>query len=218
MEVPRTVPLPFDLVVIAASAGGVQALGTLLSALPPDFPIPVAIVLHRTTQLPNLLADVLGRRTRLPVKLVEQLEPLRPGTVYLAPPDLHFMVRLGGTAYLTDGRKIRFVRSSANPLFESAAEALGGRVLAVVLTGFGRNGTDGVQVVRAHGGTVIAQDRGTSEQFGMPQSAIATGCVSRVLPLREIGPALVQLVRGNGNSAGPEDLGDDITRAPPHAG
>jgi two-component system chemotaxis response regulator CheB len=196
MDTRPTTELPFDLVVIAASVGGVQALGTLLSALPPDFPVPVAIVLHRTTQLPNLLADVLGRRTRLPVKMVEQLEPLRPGTVYLAPPDLHLTVRPGGTACLTDGRKIRFVRSSANPLFESAAESLGGQVLAVVLTGFGRDGTDGVQAVRARGGTVIAQDRATSEQYGMPQSAIATGCVSHVLPLREIGPALAELVRG----------------------
>jgi two-component system chemotaxis response regulator CheB len=92
---------------------------------------------------------------------------------------------------LADGRKIRGVLSSANPLFESAARALPSRVIAVVLTGYDRDGTDGVQAVKRSGGIVIAQDEATSESFGMPRSAIETGCVDRVLPLQEIGPALV---------------------------
>jgi two-component system chemotaxis response regulator CheB len=207
METHRLEHRPYDLVVIAASLGGVQALGTLLSALPADFPVPIAIVQHRTTQLPNLLPEVLCRRTSLKVKTVEEREALRPGTVYLAPPDLHFTVRPDHTACLSDGRRIRHVLSSANPLFESAAETFGGRVLAVVLTGFGRDGTDGVQAVKAHGGTVIAQDRATSQMFGMPASAIATGCVSQVLPLSEIGPALVRLVAASGS-------GDPAVRPP----
>jgi two-component system chemotaxis response regulator CheB len=182
------------LVVIAASAGGVEALKTVLSGLPANFPIPVAVVQHRTATPPNLLSRVLGRHTRLAVKTAEQAERMQPGTVYLAPPDLHLTVGPDRTACLMDGQRIRHVRSSANPLFATAAEVLGGRVLAVVLTGGDRDATDGVQTVRAHGGTIIAQDEATSACFAMPRSAIETGCVSRVLPLPDIAPALVDLV------------------------
>jgi two-component system chemotaxis response regulator CheB len=184
----------YDLVVMAASAGGVQALQAVLSALPADFPAPIAVIQHRSTKLPNLLARVLARRTPLAVKTAGPSEAMQPGTVYLAPPDLHLTVHRDGSFGLSDGRKIRHVRSSANPLFESAAEAFGGRVIAVVLTGGDRDATDGVQSVKAHGGTVIAQDEATSQCFGMPRSAIETGCVDWVLPLDKIAPTLVDLV------------------------
>lgn len=186
----------FDLVVMAASVGGVAAFESVLASLPADFPLPIAIVQHRSTKDPNLMARVFSRHTPLVVKMVAQGERLEPGTVYLAPPDAHFSVDGRLCASLEDGRKIRHVLSSANPLFESAARALPGRVVAVVLTGYDRDATDGVQAVKLAGGTVIAQDQATSESFGMPGSAIGTGCVDRVLPLREIGPALVALARG----------------------
>lgn len=184
----------YDLVVIAASAGGVEAIGKVLSALPADFPVPIAVVLHRSPSAPSLLAKILSRRTSLTVKETEQSETMRPGTIYLAPPDRHLKVH-DDTFSLSDGQKIRYVLSSANPLFESAAEALDGRVIAVVLTGGGRDGTDGVQAIRARGGTVLVQDQATSATFGMPRSAIETGCVNQVLPLEAIGPALVELVQ-----------------------
>jgi two-component system chemotaxis response regulator CheB len=130
---------------------------------------------------------------RLAVKTAEPSEVLRPGTVYLAPPHLHLAVRPVG---LTNGRRIHHHLSSADQLFASAAESLGGRVVAVVLTDGDRDGTDGVQAVRAGGG-VLAQDEATSAFFDMPRSAIATGCVDRVLPLVEIVPALVELVTGH---------------------
>ena len=101
-----------------------------------------------------------------------------------------------GAFVYRDGRRIRFLRSSANPLFESAAKVFEGHVIAVVLTGYGRDGTDGVQGVKIHGGTVIAQDLATSEQWSMPQSAIQSGAVDYVLPLSAIGPALNDLVHG----------------------
>ena len=113
--------------------------------------------------------------------------------MYLAPPDLHLTVHRDDTFGLSDGRKIRHVRSSANPLFESAAEAFGGRVVAVVLTGGDRDAPDGVQSVKTYGGTVIAQDEPTSVHFNMPRSAIETGCVDWVLPLEKIAPILVDL-------------------------
>jgi two-component system, chemotaxis family, protein-glutamate methylesterase/glutaminase len=99
-----------------------------------------------------------------------------------------------GTFSYVDGQRINHVLSSANPLFISSAAALGTRAIAVVLTGFGSDGTDGVQSIKAGGGIVIAQDERTSEAFGMPGAAIKTGAVDYVLPLEEIAPTLVRLV------------------------
>jgi two-component system, chemotaxis family, protein-glutamate methylesterase/glutaminase len=197
------VPFPhgYDLVVIAASAGGIEALEMILSSLPANFPVPIAIVQHRTARLPNLMAQVLARWTPLAVKTADQSEVMRPGTVYLAPPDLHLTVHPDRTFGLSDGRKIRHVRSSANPLFSSAAEVFGKGLIAVVLTGGDRDATDGVQSVRAHGGMVLAQDEATSWQFAMPRSAIETGSVNRVVPLAEIAPALIGLVMGPADDA-----------------
>jgi two-component system, chemotaxis family, protein-glutamate methylesterase/glutaminase len=95
---------------------------------------------------------------------------------------------------LSDGIRIRGVRSSANPLFESAARHLGRRAIAVVLTGYGRDATDGVQAVKSGGGIVIAQDEQSSRDFGTPGSAIATGTVDYVRSIGDIGPLIQQLV------------------------
>jgi two-component system chemotaxis response regulator CheB len=193
--------MPFDLVVMAASAGGVRAFESLLSGLPADFPLPIAIVQHRSSAHPNLMARVFSRHTRLRVKTAEQGERMQPSTVYLAPPEHHLVVDSDLRLSFVNGRKIRHVHSSANPLFESAARALPGRVIAVVLTGYDSDATDGVQAVKLSGGTVIAQDETTSERFNMPHSAIGTGCVDRVLPLPEIAPALVALAESGSLSA-----------------
>ena len=192
---------PFDLVVIAASADGISAIRTILSALPDDWPVPVAVVQHRSAQLPNYLPEVLGQRTRLRVKLAEPGEAPRAGTVYLASPDRHLFLAPDRTFASRDGSRIRHVRSSANPLLESAADVLGGRVIAVVLTGSGCDATDGVQAVRARGGTVIAQDPSTTAFSGMPSSAIRTGVVTHVRALGEIAPLLRELVL-DGNQSG----------------
>jgi two-component system, chemotaxis family, protein-glutamate methylesterase/glutaminase len=184
-----------QVVVVAASAGGVKALATLLAALPPDFPAPIVIVQHRTPHGRSLLSRVLGRTTKLRVVDSTPGAVLEPGVVYIAPADFHVTLTAAHTIAHTDGRRIRFLLSSANPLFESAATVFGGAAIAVVLTGSGFDATDGVQAVKAHGGIVIAQDRPTSEHFSMPASAIRTGAVDFVLPLDEIAPALVKLVR-----------------------
>lgn len=122
---------------------------------------------------------------------------MRGGTVYLAPTDLHLIVNPDHTLDFMGGGRIRFVLSSANPLFASAARATGKRTIGVVLTGGDSDATDGVQAIKQEGGIVIAQDRATSECFEMPGSAIGTGAVDYVLPLDRIGPALVSLVHGH---------------------
>ncbi len=190
---PEPVPVRYELVVLTASAGGIHAIRTILAALPANFPVPIAVVQHRTPTAPSILATILGRATALRVKNAEEGDALEARTVYLAPPDGHLGVGADHRLHVSDGRRINFLRSSADPLIRSAAHALSGRVIAVVLTGSGRNGADALRDVRALGGVVIAQDQATSQYWGMPQAAIATGAVNFVLPLDDIAPMLTKL-------------------------
>lgn len=185
----------YEIVLIAASAGGIPALRDFLSKLPQTFPAPIAVVLHRTQSEPVRLANVLGRKSALPVKTAEEGEKLRSGIVFLAPPRQHLVVRADRTFHLMDGHRIKYVHSSANPLFESAAYSLSGRVVAVVLTGSGTDGTNGVQTVKGMGGVVLVQDPATTAYATMPLSAIGTGAVDHVLPLDKIPVELMRLVR-----------------------
>jgi two-component system, chemotaxis family, protein-glutamate methylesterase/glutaminase len=185
--------LHFDIVVLAGSAGGLDALTEVLSSLPSDFPIPVAVVLHRSTQGPNLLADVLSRHTALRVTQARAGERLRSGAVYLAPSDLHLSVTPAHIFALTGGGRQSYVLSSADPLFLSVARVYAERVVAVVLSGYGHDGAEGARAVGRAGGTVLVQDEATAQAFGMPSAAIETGEVDAVLSLSAIGPALVQL-------------------------
>ena len=142
-----------------------------------------------------------SRATELPVKFAEEGELLVASTVYIAPPDGHLTVMADGTIRLVDGNPIRHVRSSANPLLESAPDAFGANVVAVILTGFGHDGTDGVQCVANAGGSVIVQDPASAHAPYMPRGAIATGAVHEVLPLDAIAPRIVQLVEARRSTA-----------------
>jgi two-component system chemotaxis response regulator CheB len=188
----------FDIVALAASAGGLAALGEVLGGLPPGFPAPVVIVQHLDPRHRSLMAEILGRRTGLSVKQADEGDELAPGWAYIAPPDHHLLVNRDGSLSLSQSELVHFVRPSADLLFESVAASYGDRAIAVVLTGGGSDGNMGVQAVKQRGGTVIAQDEGTAEHFGMPGAAIATKCVDFVLALDEIAPALITLVMGDG--------------------
>ena len=189
-----TPPEPtFDLVVVAASFGGVHALRTLVSALPVDFPVPVALVLHLGARR-STLVSILQWRTGLSVRWAEHGLRPRPRTVYVAPPDQH--LELGGrrTFLLSDGPKRYATRPAADPLFQSAARVYGRRCLGVVMTGMGRDGLEGARALREAGGTVLAQDQASSTAFGMPGSVIGGGHADFVLPLATLAPALISLV------------------------
>ena len=140
------------------------------------------------------MADILNRQSRLPIKQAEEGDRLQPGSVFIAPPDRHLLVNADGSLSLSRTELVHFVRPSADLLFESVAASFKDRAIAVMLTGTGSDGATGVQAIKKMGGTVIAQDEGTSEFFGMPGAAIQTGVVDFVLPLKEIGPALMQLI------------------------
>jgi two-component system, chemotaxis family, protein-glutamate methylesterase/glutaminase len=186
---------PQWLVVIAASAGGIQATSHVLAGLPVGFPGAVAVIQHRTPRPYGYLDRVLNRASQLPVVFAQDGQMIEPGVVYLAPSDQHLTVTGSRFAHI-DGRRIRFVWSSANPLLESAAPRFRDRLIAVVLTGSGCDATDGVQAVKEHGGIVIAQDEATSQVWGMPGAAVRSGAVDYVLPLDAIAPALEALVHG----------------------
>ncbi|MFI6621412.1 chemotaxis protein CheB [Streptomyces sp. NPDC050528] len=184
----------YSIVAVASSAGGIQALSTLLGALGPDLPVPVLLVQHLDPRHRTVLAEVLARRTTLRVKLAEAEEHVQPGTVYIAPPDRHLLVGSGGVLSLSNSELVHFVRPSADLLFESVAGAYGSEAIACVLTGTGQDGAMGVDAVKSRGGTVIAQDPRTAEFSGMPQSAVDTGAVDFVLPLEEIAAVVRGLV------------------------
>jgi two-component system chemotaxis response regulator CheB len=184
----------FDIIALAASAGGLGALSRVLAALPADFPGTVVVVQHLDPRHRSLLADILNRRTRLQVKQAEESDRLDPATVYIAPPNRHLLVNPDGTLSLSQSELVHFVRPSADLLFESVAASYQERAIAVVLTGTGSDGAMGIQAIKKMSGTVIAQDEHTSEFFGMPGAAIQSGNVDFVLPLDEIAAALVTLV------------------------
>lgn len=189
-------PSEFEIVALAASAGGLKALTDVLATLPVDFPAPIVVVQHLDPRHRSLMAEILGKRTVIPVKEAREGDCIAPGQVYVAPPNRHLLVNADGSLSLTQTELVHFVRPSADLLFESTAAAYRDRAIAVVLSGSGKDGAMGVRAIKKMGGTVIVQDEKSSEFFGMPEAALQTGAVDFVLPLHEIGPALQTLVKG----------------------
>ncbi len=186
--------LPFEVVALAASAGGLNALSEVLAPLPVDFRAAIVLVQHLDPKHKSMMAEILGRRTRLQVRQAADGDRIAPGGVWVAPPAHHLLVNGDGTLSLTRTELVHFVRPSADLMFDSMAAGYRDRSIAVVLTGTGVDGEMGVRAVKKMGGTVIAQDQATSEYFGMPGAAIKTGCVDQILPLPEIAPTLIKLV------------------------
>jgi two-component system chemotaxis response regulator CheB len=184
--------LRYRAAIIAASAGGLNALSAVLSRLPPDFPLPIVVVQHIDPHRVSLVASILARRTCLRVKEAAQHDMLAAGTVYVAPPDFHAEFT-DSAILLTHTPPVHHARPSADRSFLSGAEH--GPVIGVVLSGAGVDGAAGVVAIKTAGGVVIAQDTATADHSGMPQAAIETGAVEYVLPLHEIGAALTALAR-----------------------
>jgi two-component system chemotaxis response regulator CheB len=185
---------PYEIVAIASSAGGLTALRSILSRLPPDFPASVLIVQHLDPRHRSMMAHILGRETKLPVKEAQEGEQILPGNVYIGPPNRHFLLSTDRRVALVETELVHFVRPSADLLFESVAASCREHVIALVLTGTGSDGSMGVTAVKKMGGTVIAQDEASAEFFGMPGAAIATGNVDFILSLADIPGALIRLV------------------------
>src|SRR5688500_9037306 len=191
----REVPFAaFDVVVVATSLGGREALELVLEPLTANFPAPVVVVQHMDAHAPSHLPEFLARRTRLAVKFAESGEPLRASTVYVATPGRHLVIGPDRRCVLSDEPPVRFSRPSADPLFESAAEVFGARTLGVILTGRLSDGAVGAGAIRRAGGVILAQDPVTCRAPEMPQSAIRHGLVHIALPPAALGAALCALV------------------------
>lgn len=179
-------------VALVASAGGVEALYRVLAPLPADFPAAVIVVLHVSPRARCTgLAKVLARYTALTVRNAEDGDQLTSSMVLVAPPGRHLLITSAGTICLVESGTQPPARPSADLLLVTLAMSCGPRVTAVILTGVGHDGTIGVRAVSYCGGTVLAQDQESSEFFDMPESAINTKLVDRVVPLDRIADVLL---------------------------
>ena len=183
---------PPELIVVGCSLGGMNALETLLAAFPKDFQTPIVVAQHRHRASNEGLPSHFRRSTQLCVVDAEDKQWIKPNCVYFAPANYHLLVERGEFNLSTEGA-VLFSRPSVDVLFESAADAYRDRLVAVVLTGANSDGANGVRRVKRAGGFVIAQDPATAEATEMPQAAIDTGRVDRILPLERIGPYLVEI-------------------------
>lgn len=185
----------FQAVGIAASTGGPPALARLLRELRPDFPVPVFVVQHIPAGFSRGLADWLGSEVRLKVRQGEEGEKPVPGTVYLPADDRHLTFDQLGRIHLSAEADRFGLRPNADSTFLSMAEVWPGETLAVILTGMGRDGTEGMRKLHEYNGYNIAQDEASSVIYGMPKSAVEAGVVHQVLSLSQIAPFLNQLFR-----------------------
>jgi two-component system chemotaxis response regulator CheB len=181
-----------DIIVIGASAGGVEALLTVARDLPAELPAAVIVVLHVAPSGSSALAGILDRAGRLPAASVVDGERLGHGRIYVAPPDHHVIVE-ATRLRLDDGPRYRGHRPAVDPLFTSAADVHGPRVCAVVLSGSLDDGSRGLARVKACGGVAVVQDPDDARYPAMPRNAIAAAEPDRVVPLGQIGATLVEL-------------------------
>ena len=189
---------PPSIVVIGVSTGGPAALDVILSAIPSTFPLPILIVQHMPEIFTGPLAERLSQSCRLRVCEATEGSPVLPGSIFLARGNWHMeltssrqgsMVKL----HLQQGAPENHCRPSVDVLFRSAAAIYGAATLAVMLTGMGSDGLASSRVIRAQGGTVLAQDQATSAVWGMPGSVVQAGIAQRVLPLTSIAPEMIRL-------------------------
>jgi two-component system, chemotaxis family, protein-glutamate methylesterase/glutaminase len=181
-----------QIVVIGASAGGIEALRTLVSGLPADFSAPLCVVVHSAPQAPAVLDEILSRSGPLRASNALGGERIQSGHIYVAPPDCHLVVEPGMLRVTKGPRENRF-RPAIDPLFRSAAQVYGPGVIGVILTGGLDDGTAGLWTVKQLGGTAIVQDPDEALYPGMPQNAIMHVNVDHIVPLSEIAPLLVEL-------------------------
>jgi two-component system chemotaxis response regulator CheB len=208
---PRAGPLPppvpgragsvGQVVAVATSTGGPAALQRVLGGLPGEFPVPILVVQHITPGFTPGLVAWLNTVCDVQVKVAEHGEPLAPHTVYLPPDGWHLgvaRVALGGSrrpaVLLSDAAPVAGFRPSGSFLFESVAQAFGPVTVAVMLTGMGEDGVEGLRHVRRAGGRILVQDEPTSVVFGMPGAVLQAGLADEILPLDDIAGRLMTLV------------------------
>ena len=194
-------PSPFSLAVIGASTGGPRAIEAVLASLGPDLPVPVAVAQHMPAGFTRAFAERLDRALPFPVREAVSGEPLQPGCVYIAPGGVHTVIEdeAAPRLVLRDAGPGTLHAPSVDELFDSAAAAFGERVVAVLLTGMGRDGARGMAALAGRGAHTIAEDEQSCIVYGMPRAAVECGAAREILPLVSIGPRVRALLGGVSN-------------------
>lgn len=201
---------PGNIVIIGTSKGGIDALKVIVSSLPSNLAAAVFIVLH-TGAHRSRLPQILGETSRLPVRHAVDHEPIRAGTVLIAPPDYHLLLEKT-RVHLSHSAKENYARPAVDPLFRSAASHHGQQVIGIILTGDLDDGTVGLQAVKAHGGRAIVQDPAEAMAPDMPASALQFVNVDACLPLHDITPALLAMLQQPTSAPGNEAVAEVLAR------
>jgi two-component system chemotaxis response regulator CheB len=204
---PAGPPRQVDVLAVGCSTGGPEALTAVLRHLPADLPVPVVVVQHMPPVFTRLFAERLDRAGNLSVSEAVDGTTLRPGHVYIAPGDHHLEVVRVGTAVRTrlqDGPPENFCRPAVDVLFRSVAAAYRGAALGLVLTGMGQDGKRGAEHLRSGGARIVVQDEASSVVWGMPGAVATAGLADSVLPLDQIGSAVLERINA---MRGPEPAG-----------
>jgi two-component system, chemotaxis family, protein-glutamate methylesterase/glutaminase len=185
--------VPAEAVVIGASAGALEALSVILPSLPAEYRLPVFVVVHLPPGKHSILADLFRAKCHVPVREAEDKEPVQGGTVYFAPPDYHLLIEMDRSLSLSCDEPVLFSRPAIDVLFESAADAYGPALVAVVLTGANSDGARGLKAIVDAGGGAIVQDPVGAYASAMPEAAKMACPEARVLSLEEIAVCLQEV-------------------------
>lgn len=180
-------------IVVGASAGGVEALLSVFGALAPGFNLPIIAVLHLPDERRSQLAEVFDRRLAIPVVEARDKETIQPGTLYFASPGYHLSVEHDHSLSLSQEERVHHSRPAIDYLFESAADAYGPNLLAILLTGANQDGARGLAQVKQRGGTTVIQDPAEARVAVMPMAALALHTPDHILTLSRIGDLLASL-------------------------
>jgi two-component system, chemotaxis family, protein-glutamate methylesterase/glutaminase len=183
-----------DMVVIGASAGGIDALKTLVAALPKDLKAAIFVTIHVAPYSMGILPEILERSGALAASNAKDWEAIQNGRIYVAPPDYHLLFEKEGYVRITHGPRENRFRPAIDPMFRAAAYCFGPQVIGVILTGWLDDGTAGLRAVRERGGTTIVQHPDDAFAPSMPLNAIKHVEVDHILAVKDIGPMLVHLI------------------------
>ena len=198
-----------DIIVIGASAGGLGALSEVVAGLPADLPASIFVTLHVPSHSKSMLPRILTRKGALLALNPEDGEVIKQGRIYVAPPDLHMLIKRGRIR-VVHGPRENGSRPAIDPLFRTAARAYGKRVIGIVLSGALDDGTAGLIAVKRQGGLAIVQDPDEAMYAGMPKSAIENSMVDYILPVSEIAATLIRLTAEPLEEGGEEPVSDEM--------
>ena len=187
----------YKAIVIGSSAGGLNALRTILTMLGPDFKIPIIIVQHTSPSSDNYITTYLDELCNLTVKEADEKEVIVNGHVYFAPPNFHLLVEENKTFSLSIDERVNFARPSIDVLFDTATYSFKDQLIGIILTGANHDGALGMKKIKQAGGLCIVQDPNTAEVDSMPLSAIHTAKVDHILSLTEIANLLISIDKNN---------------------